>query len=263
VLKNENLTPILKESFENFAFNFKNQSVSMYNSQKKGNPIMYRRKSAFTLAEVLITLGIIGVVAAITIPNLVTSYKSKILRTQFDKSYAMIKQVYKMMEADGVFLDWDEYTYAENIELFQKYLSGSTYCGTGAGSTKCYKGTSMIYDYTNINDDTKNSSFIYFRLDDGTFQLMSGETVFLEMSKWVSIDINGYKNKPNKLGYDLFTFQFLDDGVYPMGYTGTYFADNLDMYCNAGKNSSYSGYTCAQKAVTNPDYFKWVVKNIK
>ena len=37
----------------------------------------FKRKPAFTLAEVLITLGIIGVVAAITIPNLITHYQKK------------------------------------------------------------------------------------------------------------------------------------------------------------------------------------------
>ena len=35
------------------------------------------RRAAFTLAEVLITLGIIGVVAALTIPTLIANYKKK------------------------------------------------------------------------------------------------------------------------------------------------------------------------------------------
>ncbi len=43
----------------------------------------------FTLAEVLITLGIIGVVAAITIPNLITTYKAKQLHSQFLKNYSI------------------------------------------------------------------------------------------------------------------------------------------------------------------------------
>ncbi len=37
-------------------------------------------KKAFTLAEVLITLGIIGVVAALTLPSLITNYKVKVLK---------------------------------------------------------------------------------------------------------------------------------------------------------------------------------------
>jgi hypothetical protein len=211
----------------------------------------------------LITIGVVGVVAALTIPNLTTAYKAKQLRTQFDKSYSTLKQMYKMMEADDVSLDWNDYSDDEYRALFQKYIKGATYCGIGAQSTKCYKATSMIFDYTNINDDTKKSSFIYFRLDDGTFQLMSGETLFLERTKWVSVDINGYKNKPNKLGYDLFTFQFLDNGVFPMGYPGTNFAKWLDFYCDISQKTVYSGYTCAQKAATDPDYFKNIVKNIK
>ena len=44
------------------------------------------KKSGFTLAEVLITLGIIGVVAAMTIPSLITSYKAYRYRTQFLKN---------------------------------------------------------------------------------------------------------------------------------------------------------------------------------
>lgn len=38
-----------------------------------------KKSIAFTLAEVLITLGIIGVVAAMTIPNLITSYKVHVI----------------------------------------------------------------------------------------------------------------------------------------------------------------------------------------
>ena len=52
-------------------------------------------KCAFTLAEVLITLGIIGIVAALTIPSLITNYKANKLRAQFLKSYSTVQQVFK------------------------------------------------------------------------------------------------------------------------------------------------------------------------
>ena len=48
------------------------------------------KKSAFTLAEVLITLGIIGVVAAITIPSLVTKYHRHIIETKLQKFDSII-----------------------------------------------------------------------------------------------------------------------------------------------------------------------------
>ena len=52
-----------------------------------------KKKVAFTLAEVLITLGIIGVVAAITIPGLVADYQKKVLVAQFKKTI----QIYQML----------------------------------------------------------------------------------------------------------------------------------------------------------------------
>lgn len=60
------------------------------------------KEPAFTLAEVLITLGIIGVVAALTIPPLITNYKARKLHTQFLESYSTIQQAYKLMQNDDV-----------------------------------------------------------------------------------------------------------------------------------------------------------------
>lgn len=54
-------------------------------------------KKAFTLAEVLITLGIIGVVAAITIPGLITSYRAIVLESQFKEQYSRLAQALRMM----------------------------------------------------------------------------------------------------------------------------------------------------------------------
>ena len=64
-----------------------------------------KKKIAFTLAETLITLGIIGVVAAITIPGLINNYKANKLRTQFLKSYSTIQQAFKLMQEDDVSMD--------------------------------------------------------------------------------------------------------------------------------------------------------------
>ena len=60
-------------------------SGSEFKSSKKSKKLV-----AFTLAEVLITLAIVGVVAAITVPTLVANYQQKALNNQFKKSYAFI-----------------------------------------------------------------------------------------------------------------------------------------------------------------------------
>ena len=61
------------------------------------------RKGAFTLAEVLITLGIIGVVAALTLPSLIQKYQDQVLENQLKKMYSTLSQgIQKAMADDGV-----------------------------------------------------------------------------------------------------------------------------------------------------------------
>ena len=66
-----------------------------------------RGKAAFTLAEVLITLGIIGVVAAMTLPTLVAKYKEKQRVTQVKKAYSVLNQAFNMAKLEyGDVIDW-------------------------------------------------------------------------------------------------------------------------------------------------------------
>ncbi len=58
------------------------------------------RKVAFTLAEVLITLGIIGVVAALTLPNLIENHNRKVVETRLEKVYSTMNQAIRMAELD-------------------------------------------------------------------------------------------------------------------------------------------------------------------
>ena len=55
------------------------------------------KKLAFTLAEVLITLGIIGVVSAMSIPALINNVRAVKLRSQFNKAYSEVQQAFKLM----------------------------------------------------------------------------------------------------------------------------------------------------------------------
>ena len=61
---------------------------------------MHRERRAFTLAEVLITLGIIGVVAAITMPTLITKVQDRILMNQFKKVYSILSNMVQKVNAD-------------------------------------------------------------------------------------------------------------------------------------------------------------------
>ena len=62
---------------------------------------------AFTLAEVLITLGIIGVVAALTLPTLIANHRKKVVATQLKQSYSILYNAIKLSESDnGAYQYW-------------------------------------------------------------------------------------------------------------------------------------------------------------
>ena len=90
-------------------------------------------KKAFTLAEVLITLGIIGVVAALTIPTLVQNYKKKVVETKLSKVYSVMNQAIKMSTIEnGDTTTWkyladaqtdSNVTYEEAFDWYNTYLA--------------------------------------------------------------------------------------------------------------------------------------------
>ncbi len=66
------------------------------------------KRVAFTLAEVLITIGIIGVVAALTIPNVVSNYKKKVVETRLAKLYSVLNQAVELSEEEnGACTTWE------------------------------------------------------------------------------------------------------------------------------------------------------------
>lgn len=75
---------------------------------------------AFTLAEVLITLGIIGVVASMTMPSLIQSHRRQVVEARLQKFYSTINQAITMSEGDnGNKADWVS---ADTDDFFNRYL---------------------------------------------------------------------------------------------------------------------------------------------
>lgn len=116
-------------------------------------------RKGFTLAEVLITLGIIGVVAAMTIPILISNTRGARYRAQFKKTLSTMNQAVKLNESHYGFdfttreICYYKKTapkdqYAENFQtycaIFNSNLAGATYLGTGTevlckDGQECYK----------------------------------------------------------------------------------------------------------------------------
>ena len=105
-----------------------------------------RLKSAFTLAEVLITLGIIGVVASMTLPSLVQKYKERELITGVKKVYSDVNNAIMKAQSDfGVIGDISvlfdpSNTAQQTAKNFLKYFNGAKFCERSSS-----KGCSQYY----------------------------------------------------------------------------------------------------------------------
>ena len=231
-----------------------------------------QKKFGFTLAEVLITLGIIGVVAAITIPNLMTEIKAKKLKTQFTKSYSVVQQAIRLMEADDVSTDFSTYQQGTRHRTLAKYMTNVTICNDTTGISIITPAGCHNYTIGDIDGDkykylTGEGRVSDGRFNDGQLLLPDGALIFFDdcpkAEGWqgcmIMIDINGLA-KPNRLGYDFFAFEAQEGKLYPMGGLTTSYRFHDDCDLN-GQNQN--GWTCTQKAVSDNDYFKKVVKRIK
>ena len=85
-------------------------------------------KQAFTLSEVLITLGIVGVVAALTIPALLANYRKKVLASRLKKSYSVIQNTINTVNTENGLpfecytLPGADYHYTECDQFFENFV---------------------------------------------------------------------------------------------------------------------------------------------
>lgn len=223
-------------------------------------------KPAFTLAEVLITLGTIGIVAAMTLPALITKKQTKELEVGLKKGYATVSTVLQMMAyEEGKVNSYSNYGYDEFAPVFDKYLVSAKACPDEGscflvvrGEDTDESGTNVGFDFADYKTYNKKAKVSGDYMDDGQFLLRNGMAIYIENNLnriFISIDVNGMYKKPNLWGHDLFTFQLLDNGkLLPMGADGTSFDE--DDYCSTTSSSKQNGIACTNKALNDADYWK-------
>ena len=226
------------------------------------------KRQAFTLAEVLITLGIIGVVAALTIPTLVNNYRKKQFETGLKKEYSVLLQALDMYKQDNEtpLKKEDCGTHAAFKKAIQPYLKVLVDCGNANdnGAGKCLKTAYETNNPTYKTFSGNPAREILF--DDGQLILNDGSQLFFENAGsdsngtvyrvYVSVDVNGYNRLPIKWGEDLFTFQLMDDGkLLPMGADGTDYK-NKETYCSRTSSNIFNGIACANRAIYDSSFWK-------
>lgn len=204
---------------------------------------------AFTLAEILITLGIIGVIAAMTIPTLVTKYQIKVLQAGFNR---MDKQIRDALV---------ELQFENNTDDFFKMASN-------AGLAQNTRYSEMFYKKFNITDILSNKYFQNMECPKGYSGkeqeclvngfylkprqiLKDGATIYFLINSWKSyicFDTNGPYKGPNRLGYD--TFIIITRTARNLGEEY-----NDPEYCSVNSDSTQNGWSCYYYAKNdiNPD----------
>ena len=182
--------------------------------------------SAFSLAEVLITLGIIGVVSAITIPTLMNSTRDAELKTAWKKQYSEMAQVVSRMAMDNGGNLKGLFTGDSNVtrDLFKPYLSYIKECDAGASNGHCWASSYKRLDGTNPDWGNfsglilKNGASLMFETNNGLYPNCDWViTPNLSICGYIPVDVNGPNKKPNIVGKDIFSIWLLEDRILPEG----------------------------------------------
>ncbi len=209
---------------------------------------------AFTLAETLVVMGIIGVVAALTIPNLNQSTGDREKVAKLKKVYANLEDAFGRATAvygpidewfinDSSIEGWNE-RFADRMTEFMKI---SKNCGAdeeGCFSSEMYKGFSGSaankVSPINIPQEPKyllaDGTAISFSIEDPNCSTDRGATSDSPTSKTcgiISVDIDGVKGS-NVVAKDFFDFHVTKSGIYPYGGqadTYGYDSDTVSMTC--------------------------------
>lgn len=221
----------------------------------------------FTLCEILLVVGIIGIIAELTIPSLIQDFQNKVLVVQTKKTFSTLSNAYKLAEqANGTPENWNLNGFGSisttMISYLAPYLKISKDCTDGR--VGCFNPG---VTYKNLNGNNAwvidDSSYAKVTLADGT--LLATVMTYSSSCTWpwgfgnycglYFVDVNGYQ-KPNQFGRDLYVFWLTKTGIVPVGIaleTGysTFSDDCRD-------KSTATGQSCAGWVIYNEnlDYLK-------
>ena len=184
-------------------------------------------KKGFTLAEVLITLGVIGVVAAITLPILTKNYQEKVFVNRLKQTYSMLSQAHLLaITENGDPKYWDlggndsSASCLKFANYYKPHLKILKDCGTNNyGGCFYSKGYKALFNNT-LKPDQDPTNKLANR---ARIMLNNGASVAFwtpgscdnnNICGTMAVDLNGYQ-PPNKAGVDFFSFRVESNTVLP------------------------------------------------
>jgi len=209
-----------------------------------------RLVNAFTLAEVLVTLGIIGVVSAMTIPTLVKNHQRQVYVTQLRKVYSELSQAVEMYTTDQRAIKFGETRIRNNptemTRFFNTYFKITKDCGTSY--IPCFGDVYTTIDGSRSDNAANGQCNLVITIADGTaicadvvsMEAVEGDSEEDNINESVmdsrstlaiEVDINGSQG-PNIYGRDRFWCHINENGEI---YDPTFDEDNPNSSVGLGR----------------------------
>ncbi len=219
-----------------------------------------RVAAGFTLAELLITLGIIGIVAAMTLPTLIQNHQKKQFLTQAKVVYNILNNAleFSKVQYGTNIKDWEFLEEGSNLQksmfFFEKYLQPNLkvieYCKTSSVTPACQHSIKMHgYNGSDFSSFTPQPDYgtAFVLSNSAIINIQAGKIHSDSYRVRILYDVNGIK-KPNFMGKDVFIIE-LGGGqgggdinkFLPYGYS-----KNKD--CSYYKNEFQADLTCSQNS---------------
>ena len=236
------------------------ESSSLKRTYRPNVLTSYRlKKCAFTLSEVLITLGIIGVVAAMTLPSVMQNYREKETVAKLKKVYSILSQaLVSAINDTGMTVDqWDLKNGGSaegSQELVEQYFKPHLKIADDCQNLNSCIGEKK-YRYLNGQEHISyagQGAYKHLVLADGQLVIFLVGGSFKNCSDgksdcaYIYIDINGYYRGPNQFGKDAFMFGMKKDQIRPWGTQ----IENPKFSSVCNTKSSY-GYSCTAWVIFN------------
>lgn len=220
---------------------------------------MKQNKQAFSLAEVLIAISIIGVVALLTMPKLLNKTDDQEYKSNLKKGYSVLNQAFDLITCEnGGYITpsisscvanngTGETCFKDALKAKFKYVQE---CNSGSTLGTCLPAVPRFYtggaDGTNWHMNSYIAGLqlgdgmgLGIHLDDPACATSFGTPAVTNGCGWLTLDLNGIK-PPNQWGKDLYSFMVTSDKLLPMRSSYDSTADD----CKTGTNQ---GYYCAYK----------------
>jgi prepilin-type N-terminal cleavage/methylation domain-containing protein len=215
---------------------------------------------AFTLAEILIVLAIVGIIAVLTIPTLMEKINERIIVAKLEKVYSTLSQACKLSVVDNGEVDSWDIGQIDTSDGAQKvanylipYIKTAKVCGKNSG---CFASSYKALGGSNwgVNVATHSAYVRYILFDGVSIAFWSyGSCNNHLFCASMTVDINGEK-APNKAGVDYFSFLLTKNGIELPPKEENNFGNRCKYNDKSVKNGSYCSRWVIKKK--NLDYLR-------